>query len=108
MLLGYNVVADREPKPGAFASRLGSEKGLEQFLSDLRRNARAVVAHTNFDPGTDIARSHFKARPKVPLVTGRAALVGRIESIPEQVEEHTRHVLRHELNGYDAAIEIAL
>src|SRR6516164_3382141 len=49
VLLRYDLVADRQPKPGAFAGRLGCEERLEQLLPVLRRNANAIVAHPDLD-----------------------------------------------------------
>jgi hypothetical protein len=37
VLLGYDRVAYRQAKPGAFARRLGCEEGLEQLLTGLLR-----------------------------------------------------------------------
>jgi hypothetical protein len=39
MLLGHDVVADRDPQAGALAGRLRCKERLEQFVFDLRRNA---------------------------------------------------------------------
>jgi len=49
MLLGHDVVADREAKAGPFAGRLRREERLEQLVLDLRGNADAVVADTDLD-----------------------------------------------------------
>jgi hypothetical protein len=43
MLLGHDVVADREPEAGAFPGRLGREERLEQFVFNLGRNPDAVA-----------------------------------------------------------------
>jgi hypothetical protein len=45
MLLGYDIEADRQAKPGTFAGRLGGEERLEQLISVFTRNADTVVAH---------------------------------------------------------------
>src|SRR5438477_9463073 len=58
VLLGDDVVADREPQPGTLAGRLGGEERLEQLVADLGRNAGAVVAHPNLDPFAVAARRH--------------------------------------------------
>ena len=49
MLLGHDVVADREAEAGALAGRLGGEKRLEQFVPDLGRNAAAIVVDMDFE-----------------------------------------------------------
>ena len=38
MLLGHNIVADREAEAGAFASRFGGEERLKELVLDLGRN----------------------------------------------------------------------
>jgi hypothetical protein len=43
MLLGHDVVADREAQTGPFASQLGREEGLKQFVFNLGRNPDAVA-----------------------------------------------------------------
>jgi hypothetical protein len=59
VLLGDDVIADRETEPGAFAGRLCRNKRLEQFVPDLRRNAGTVVAHPHLDRVAEIARRHL-------------------------------------------------
>ena len=49
VLLGDDVVADRQTEPGALAGRLGREERLEQLVPDLGRDAGAVVAHPDLD-----------------------------------------------------------
>src|SRR3974377_610469 len=44
MLLGYDLVADRQAKSRTFAGRLGRKEGLEQFLPILRRNTDPIVS----------------------------------------------------------------
>jgi len=55
VLLGYDLVADRQSKPGALSGRLGREKGLEQLVPVFRRNADAIVAHPDFDAFAELA-----------------------------------------------------
>ena len=49
VLLGDDVIGDRQTEPGPLAGRLGRHKGLEQFVPYLRRDTGAVVAHPHFD-----------------------------------------------------------
>src|SRR6266481_2298903 len=49
MLLGDDVVADRQAEAGSFAGRLGREEGLEQFVAEFGWDAGAVVAHPDLD-----------------------------------------------------------
>ena len=55
MLLGDNVVADRQAQPGSLAGRLGREERLEQLVAKLRRDAGAVVAYRDLDRIAQIA-----------------------------------------------------
>ena len=45
VLLRYNLVADRQPKSGTLAARLGREERLEQPFPVFRRNTNAIVPH---------------------------------------------------------------
>src|SRR6516225_7604542 len=62
VLLRYDLVADRQPKPGALAGRLGREERLEQLLPVLRRNANAIVAHPDLDAFAELAGRDLKCR----------------------------------------------
>ena len=73
MLLGDDVVADREAEPGALAGRLGREERLEQLVPDLGRDAGAVVAHPDLDRLAEIARRHLERRPEARPRVRRAA-----------------------------------
>src|SRR5438034_895973 len=97
MLLGDDVIADRETEPRAFPRRLGGEKRLEQLLFDLRRDAGAVVADTDLDTGPEVARRHLEGRPECLLVRLLATLVGGVEAVAEQVQEYPCDILRHHI-----------
>src|SRR5689334_25071054 len=62
MLLGDDIVADRQAETGAFAGWLGREERLEQFFALFGRNARAVVAHPDLDRVAEVARGHLQRR----------------------------------------------
>ena len=49
MLLGDDVVADRQTQLRTLAGRLGGKERLEQLVLDLGRDAHAVVTHPNLD-----------------------------------------------------------
>src|SRR5262249_50581372 len=59
VLLGDDVPGNRQAEPGALAGRLCRDKGLEQFVPNLRCDAGAVVAHPHLDRVADIARRHL-------------------------------------------------
>jgi hypothetical protein len=54
MLLGHDVVADREAEPGPLAGRLCREKRLKQLVLDLRGNACTVVPYRDLDRISDL------------------------------------------------------
>src|SRR5229473_2477121 len=97
MLLRDDVVADREPQAGAFPGRLCREERLEKLVLDLAWDADAVIAHPDLDRLTQIPRRHFQHRAECTI--GLAlALAGSIEAVADQIEEHARHVLRHDFD----------
>ena len=49
MPLGHNVISQTEPQTRALPSRLGGEKGLEDFVFDGFGDAVAVVFDADFD-----------------------------------------------------------
>src|SRR6516164_8981480 len=55
VLLRYDLVADRQPKPGALAGRFGREERLEQLVPVFRRNTDAIVAHPDLDVLAELA-----------------------------------------------------
>ena len=62
MLLGDNVVADRQAEPGAFAGRLGGEEGLKELVLDLGRDAGTVIANPHLYGLAQIARPYGQHR----------------------------------------------
>src|ERR1700693_5311499 len=59
VLLGHDVVADREAEAGALAGRLGGKERLEQPVLDLGRNADAIVPRANLDDIAEVSRHHL-------------------------------------------------
>src|SRR6185369_13527790 len=49
MLVGDDVIADRQPKSGPLAGRLGREERLEEFILDVGWNAGPVVPDLDLD-----------------------------------------------------------
>ena len=107
VLLGYDLVADRQPKPGALAGRLGREERLEQLVVVFRWNTDAIVTHPDLDAFAELAGRNLQYRA-VSSVALAAPLVGGIEAISYEVKEHARHLLRYDVNGRDIAVEVAL
>ena len=103
MLLRYNIVADRQPKPGALTGRLGREERLEQLIPVFRRNADASVAHPDLNAFAELAGRDLQCRAKcaIPLA---APLVGRIEAIADEVKEHASEFLRHDVNQCEITV----
>src|SRR6516162_2190723 len=108
MLLADDVIADRQAEPGAFTSRLARDKGLEQFVPDLRRDAAAVVAHPNFNSVAEIAGRYSQRRPKVRAGAVALPFGSRIKAVAKQVEKHPGHFLRRQLGRCETAVKVAL
>jgi hypothetical protein len=108
MLLGDDVVADRQAEPRALARRLGGEERLEQFVSDRRRNSHAIVAHPDLDRVALLMRCDMEYGTERAIALRMGALVCGVEPVSEQVEEHARDVLRHQLDRCERRVEIAL
>src|SRR4051794_10722998 len=90
VLLDNDVEAQRKTETCAFARRFGSEEWVEHLLSDVGRNARAVVANSDFDAVAEVSRRGGKRR----LITIEAifglAFHCRIETVRDQVKQHAR------------------
>ena len=61
----------------------------------------AVVAHPDLDRLAEIARGHRQDGFERSVARLALALVGGVEAVAEQVEEHARHVLRRQLDRRD-------
>src|SRR5262245_64270001 len=62
VLLGHDVIANRETKPGSFAGRLRGEERLKELVFDFRWNADAVVADVDFNRIAQIACRYLQGR----------------------------------------------
>ena len=98
MLLHDDVVAERQAKPGAFAGRLGREEGIEHLLLHLRRNAGAVVADPDLDAVAEVPGRGRQRRLVGAVVASASRLIGCVEAVRDQVEEHPRDLLRVEVD----------
>jgi len=107
VLLRYDVVAYREPESSAFSGRFRSNERLEQFIADLRRDPRAVVTNPDHDLVTQIARRDSQ-HGTIPIGSFPVALVGGVEAVADEVEEHAGDLLRHDINGCEIAVEVVL
>src|SRR5215470_6369443 len=107
VLLGDDLVAYRQAKPRTFAGRLGCEEGLEQFLAAFRSNANAVVTHPDLDAFAELAGYDLKQGAESAIVLA-AALGDRIETVADEVKEHAAHILRHDLDRREIAVEVEL
>ena len=83
MLLGHDVLADREAKPGPLAGRLGREERLEQFVFDLGKDTDAIVADADLHCLAEIARGHLQRRLETPVVSLLVAFGGRVKPVAE-------------------------
>jgi len=64
MLLDDDVVAHRQAEPRSFTGGLSREEWIEYFLFDLVRDARAVIANTDFNLVSKVLRRSCKHRLK--------------------------------------------
>src|SRR4051812_6823928 len=83
VLLGHDVVADRQAETGPFAGRLRRKERLEQLVSDLGRDAGAVVAHRDRDRLILSARRHRKGRAERAVAAVAGSLGSRVETVAE-------------------------
>src|SRR6516225_5013223 len=107
VLLRYDLVADRQPKPGALAGRLGREERLEQLIPVFQGNTDAIVTHPDFDAFAELAGRDLQCRA-VSSVALAAPLVGGIEPVANEVEEHAGQLLRHDVDRCEIGTEVAL
>src|SRR5205823_14162379 len=87
MLLGHDVVADRQAKPGTLAGWLGGEERLEQLVPDLRRNAGAVVAHLDLYRLAEIAGRHHEGGTECSIAIAVRTLIRGVEAVAKKVEK---------------------
>jgi hypothetical protein len=59
MLLGHDIVADREAEAGAFAGRLSREERLKKLIPDLGWYTDAVVSDADFNCIAKISGRNF-------------------------------------------------
>jgi hypothetical protein len=93
MLLGHDVVADREAETRSLAGRFGREERLEQFVLDLRRDTNAVVADADLHGLAEIARRHLQRGLETRVASLLLAFGGGIKSVAEEVETDPVDVL---------------
>src|SRR5262245_61036224 len=83
VLLGYDVIADRQAQTGPLAGRLGREERLEQLVLDLRRDARTVVSNADLDRIVEISRRHLQSGFEIWVASLPLAFGRRVEAIGE-------------------------
>src|SRR5262249_31724934 len=99
VLLRNDVVADRQPQPGAFAGRFGCKERLKQFVSDVGWYAGAVIPYADLHAHVGLAGGYRYGRPKGGLAIRLRSLVGGVEAIANEVKEYPRHLLRCHLES---------
>src|SRR6516164_5691481 len=107
MLFHHDVVAHRQPKPGALAGGLGGEERIEHLLPHLGRNAGAVVPNPDFDTVAEVFRHRAERRLKA-VACGLLALGRGVKSVGNQVEENSGDLLRIEVYHTGGRIELVL
>src|SRR5262245_19026480 len=100
VLLRYNLVADRQPKSGTLAGRLGREERLEQPFPVFRRNTNAIVPHPDLNAfvklaGRDLQYGGISAVPvAAPLVSGIEAVAKRHVCFTPESGRRSRSISR--------------
>jgi hypothetical protein len=95
-------------KPSAYdvsqtiVGRESGEERLEQFVSDVGRNAGAIVLHTDFHRITDVTGADLQRRHQLRIAAVTCPPRCRVEAIGEEVEKHPRDVLRVDIDRGDA------
>src|SRR5689334_13109001 len=72
------------------------------------RNANAVVADPDLDAFIEPAGRDLKHRTKSAVVALAAALGDGVESVTYEVQEYAAHILRHNLDRCEIAVEVEL
>src|ERR1035441_204607 len=107
MLSDDDVVAHRQAKPCTFARGLGREEWIEYFLFYLVRDARAVIANTDFNLVSKILRHSGKRR--FETFTGlRFSFRRGVEPVRYDIEQDASDLLGIDVSHADGRIEIAL
>ena len=97
MLLYDDVVAHRQPKPGAFPRGLGREERIEHLFPNVVGDSGAVVVNQDFDGLAEIFLGVVQDWLKgLPLL--RLALGDGVEAVGDQVEQRPRNFLRVQLS----------
>src|SRR5207237_10147948 len=99
VLLGHDVVGDREAEPGPFSGRLCREERLEQLVPYLRWNTDPVIARSDFDRIAEVSRRHPQGRLEFRVASLSLALGGGIEAVADQVQTDAGDVLGHAFDG---------
>src|SRR5215469_2996472 len=86
MLLDDDVMTDGQPKPGAFAGRLGGEEGVEHLVFDVRRDTRSIVPYPDLDPITKVFGHSRQSRLKYAVHLSLALSRG-VEAVRDQIEQ---------------------
>src|SRR5246500_2165518 len=108
VLLGDGLITYRQAKSRTFAGRLGREEGLEEFLAVLMRNANAVVTDPDLDAFAELAGRDLQCGPESTVAALAAALGNSIEGVTYEVQKHPAHILRHNLDRCELAVEVEL
>src|SRR5262249_28698379 len=93
MLLGHDVVADREAETGPLAGRLGGEERLEQPVTQFGRDADAVVADADLHGVAEVPCRYPQGRFELLVASLFLAFGGGVEAVTDQVETDAGDVL---------------
>src|SRR3954451_1729336 len=106
VLFHDDVVAHRQTKPGPFTRRLSCEEWIEHLFLDLGRDARAVIANTDFHAVAEISRGCAEHWLEWYLAVIRLALGERVEPVRDQVQEYAGDLLRKQFERTGRLVEL--
>src|SRR5262245_55042256 len=97
MLLHNDVVTDGESKPGSFSGRLRREERVEHLVFYFRWNTRAVIPNPDFHTIAEASRRGHQGWFIAIAISLGATLCCRIKSVRDQVQKHSRDILRKDV-----------
>src|SRR5262245_50373169 len=94
MLLHNDVVADGEPEPRSFSGRLRCEERVEHLFFYFRWDTRAVVANPDLHTISKASCRCHKGWFVAIAISPGFSLCCRIKAVRNQVQKHSRDILR--------------
>src|SRR5262245_22895337 len=94
MLLHNDVVTDGEPKPGSFSGRLRCEERVEDLFLYFRWDTGAVISNPYFHTIAKALCRGYQGWFIAIAISLGSTLCRRIKAVRDQVQKHSREILR--------------